>query len=251
MYEVIILSIVQGITEFLPISSSAHLIFISNFFEFKLNSLILDISLHSGSLAAILIYFKKDIINLKKNIIYFFNIILSSIPVIVVGYLIVKFNIITLLRDVKIIAIMTIIFAFFLFYSDNQTKKNKFQKNFDLKFLIIIGIFQVLSLIPGVSRSGITISIARLLNFNRSDAAKISFFLSIPILGTITIYNLYILSKLNNLDLSKINFLAFALSFLFSYITIKYFLDFIKKNNFNFFVIYRILLGIVILLYLK
>ena len=250
MYEVIILSVVQGITEFLPISSSAHLIFISSFFEFKLNSLILDISLHSGSLAAILIYFKKDIINLKKNINFFYKIILSSIPVIIFGYLIVRFNIITLLRDVKIIAIMSIIFAVFLFYCDNQNKK-QIHKGFDLRSLVIIGLFQVLSLIPGVSRSGVTISIARLLNFNRSDSAKISFFLSIPILGITTMYNLYILSKLNDLDLSKINFLAFALSFIFSYITIKYFLNFIRKNSFNFFVIYRILFGVIILLYLK
>lgn len=249
MYEVIILAIVQGITEFLPISSSAHLIIISNFFLFELNSLTLDVSLHSGSLAAILLYYRKDFINLKKNINLFLLIIISSIPVILSGYLILKLDIIELLRDIKILAFMTIIFALFLYYSDNK-KKTK-NSNFNLKSLFIIGLFQILALIPGVSRSGITISAARLLNFNRLDSTKISFFLSIPILGTVTIYNLYILLKLNNFYFSKLNFFAFMFSFFFSYMTIKYFLNFIKKNSFKFFVIYRILLGVIILLFLK
>lgn len=249
MYEVIILAIIQGISEFLPVSSSAHLIIVSNFFKFELNSLILDISLHSGSLAAILLYYRKDFINIKKNINFFLLIVVSSIPVIITGYLILKFNIIELFRDIKIIAFMTIIFALFLYYSDNKKKIRS--TNFNLKSLFIIGLFQILALIPGVSRSGITISAARLLNFNRLNSTKISFFLSIPILSAVTIYNFYTLLELKNFYFSKLNFLAFVFSFFFSYITIKFFLNFIKKNTFKFFVIYRILLGVIILLFLK
>ena len=117
--------------------------------------------------------------------------------------------------------------------------------------MFIIGLFQILALIPGVSRSGITISAARLLNFNRLNSTKISFFLSIPILSAVTIYNFYTLLELKNFYFSKLNFLAFVFSFFFSYITIKFFLNFIKKNTFKFFVIYRILLGVIILLFLK
>ena len=102
MIELIILSIVQGITEFLPISSSAHLILISQYFNFSNANLALDVSLHMGSLLAIIVYFKKDIFNFKKNRNILLNILISSIPTIVIGFLLVKFSLIDYLRDFKL-----------------------------------------------------------------------------------------------------------------------------------------------------
>ena len=118
MIEVIILSVVQGITEFIPVSSSAHLILISKYFNFNNSSLTLDVSLHIGSLLAIIVYFKKDIINFTKNKNIFLKIIISSIPTMIVGYFLIHFSIIDYLRDYKLIGWMTIIFGVLLYFSD-------------------------------------------------------------------------------------------------------------------------------------
>lgn len=247
MFEIIILSVVQGITEFLPISSSAHLIIVTEFFKIEKGGLLLDISLHSGSLLAIILYFKKDLAFFLKNIKKLRIILISSIPVVLGGYILVKSNLTYYLRELNIISLMTIIFAFFLYYADKKPLKKKISKDFNLKSFLIIGFFQVLSLVPGVSRSGITITAARLLHFRREDSAKISFLLSIPVLCAATAYNILSLSKIDNFDLNKYNLIAFILSFLFSFITIKYFINYIIKKTLTIFIIYRILIGILIL----
>ena len=128
---------------------------------------------------------------------------------------------------------------------------NNIENNFNFKSAISIGMLQILSLIPGVSRSGIAITAARFLRFGRVEAAKISFLLSIPILGAVSIFGLKNILISENSLFTKTNLMAIFLSFSFSFITIKFFLNFLKKFNLNFFVLYRILLGIIILLYLK
>jgi len=249
MIEVFLLSIVQGITEFLPVSSSAHLILISKYFNFNNQSISLNMSLHAGSLFAVIIYFRNDFFNFIQNKMLFYKILVSSIPVMLAGYLLVKFNIVGYLQNYKIIGWMTIIFGIFLYFSDKTKTKKNINNNFNFKSAVYIGLFQVLSLIPGVSRSGITISAARILDFNRTDSVKISFLLSIPTLSAVSFYNIINLYQTNNFNLSILNLIAIFLSFIFSYLTIKYFLDYIKKFNLTFFVIYRILLGLIILLF--
>ncbi len=249
MIEVLILSLIQGITEFLPISSSSHLIIVSNYLNFENQNLSIDISLHIGSFIAVVTYFSKDIINFLKNKMLFIKIIISSIPVMLVGFFLVKLDLIDQLRNIKIIGWMTIIFGILLFISDKFKLNKSINQNFSIKSAVFIGIFQVFSLIPGVSRSGITITAARLLNYNRFDSAKISFLLSIPALGAVSLFGLNNLIKSGDISFSLINFISIILSFVFSFITIKYFLKFIKKFNLFVFVIYRIILGIIILLF--
>ena len=190
MIELLILSLVQGVTEFLPISSSSHLILISNYFDFTNQNLSIDVSLHIGSFFAVLFYFRKDIFNFVKNKVLFIKILISSIPVMVFGFLLVEFELIDKLRNLKVISWSTLVFGLLLFISDRFKTINKIDKNFTIKSAMIIGFFQVLSLIPGVSRSGITITAARLLNYKRYDSAKISFLLSIPTLAAITFLGL-------------------------------------------------------------
>ena len=192
-------------------------------------------------------YFYKDLLNFIDNKTLFLKIIFSSIPVIIVGLILVKTNLIDSLRSIKIIGWTTIIFAILLYLSDKCKIKNKIKKNFTFTSAIHIGAFQVLSLIPGVSRSGITISAARMLNFNRFDSAKISFFLSIPTLGAVTIFGLYNLIQSEDINFSLLNLFSVALSFIFSILTIKYFLKYLKRFSLNIFVIYRLLLGSLIL----
>ena len=247
MIEIAILSLIQGITEFLPISSSSHLIIISEFFSFENQSLSIDMSLHIGSFFAVFIYFRKDILSFAKNKILFFKIMISSLPILVIGYLVIKFNLIDHLRNIKVIGWTTLIFGILLFLSDKFKLNKSINKNFTIKSAIYIGVFQVLSIIPGVSRSGITITASRFLNFNRFDSTKISFLLSIPTLGAVTLFGFYNIINSDNINFSLINIISIILSFIFSYLTIKYFLKFIKKFSFYVFIIYRTILGLLIL----
>ena len=247
MIEILILSLVQGITEFLPVSSSSHLILISNFVNFENQGLSIDVSLHIGSFIAVLTYFYKDIFNFFKNKELFIKIIISSIPVIFIGYILVQSNFIEELRNIKVIAWMTLIFGILLYISDRFKLEKEIKTNFNFKSALIIGFFQAISLVPGVSRSGITITAARLLSFKRFDSVKISFLLSIPTLAAVSIYGLHNIFTRENLDFSIINLFSIFVSFLFSFFTIKFFLGYIKKFNLNLIIAYRILLGLVLL----
>ncbi len=247
MIEVLILSIVQGITEFLPISSSSHLIIISKFTNFQEQSLSIDVSMHIGSFLAVITYFKKEIFNFIENKELFYKILISSIPVLIIGFLLIQTNLIQEFRNIKVIGWMTLIFGILLYISDKFSLQKKIDSDFNFKSAIIIGIFQVMSLLPGVSRSGVTITAARFLKFERYDSAKISFLLSIPTLGAITIFGLKNIILSESINLSVLNLTSVAFSFFFSIITIKYFLKYTKEFSLNLFVIYRIILGFILL----
>ena len=247
MIEIFLLSLIQGITEFIPVSSSSHLFLFSNYTNFEEQSLLIDVSLHIGSFLAVLCYFYKDILDFIKNKILLLKILISSIPVMLAGFFLVETNLIENLRNIKVIAWTTLIFGIILYFSDKCDLSKNIESNFSFKSAIFIGTFQILSLIPGVSRSGITLSAARILNFNRFDSAKISFLLSLPTLGAVSLFGLNNTLSSNNIDFSITNILCIILSFLFSILTIKYFLHFVKKFSLNVFVIYRVLLGVILL----
>ena len=244
MIEIIALSLIQGITEFLPISSSSHLIIISEYLEFNKRSLEIDISLHIGSFLAVIVFFRKEIFNFVQNKDLFLKILISSFPVMIVGFFLVKFNLVEQIRNIKVIGWTTLIFAVLLYLSDRSSVQSKINLNFTLKSAILIGLLQILSLIPGVSRSGIAITGGRLLKFSRYDSAKISFLLSIPTLAAVSVFGLNNLVRSGSLNFSFFMIISIILSFLFSFITIKYFLKFIKTFSLNIFVIYRVLLGV-------
>jgi len=248
MVEIFLLSLVQGITEFLPISSSSHLIILSKYTNFDNQSLGIDISLHIGSFLAVITYFHKDIINFFHNKNLFLKILTASIPVIVFGFILVQTNLIEQLRNIKVIGWSTLIFGILLYISDRYKLEKNIPINFNFKSAIFIGFFQVLSLIPGVSRSGISITAARFLNFKRFDAAKISFLLSIPTLGAVSIFGLKNILTTEETYISVLNLVSIFLSYIFSLITIKYFLKYIENFSLNIFVIYRVLLGVILLI---
>ena len=247
MIEIIILSLIQGVAEFIPISSSSHLILASEYFDFKNQSLSIDVSLHIGSFIAVVLYFYKDILNFYRNKILFFKIFISSIPVMLIGYFLVKSGEIERIRNLETIAWTTLIFGILLYISDKFKLKKNIEENFSLKSAIFIGVFQILSLFPGVSRSGIAITAARFLNFKRTDAAKISFLISIPILGAVSGFGFLNIVMSNDSSFTQFNLLAILISFIFSFLTIKYFLKFISKFSLNVFVVYRVLLGLLLL----
>ncbi len=243
--EIFILSIIQGITEFLPISSSAHLIIIEKLYELKSGSLLMDISLHLGSLFAIIFFFRKDLFDLKNNKKLLSLILIGSVPLILFGYLLYSTKIIYLLRDIKIIAWTTLIFGIILYIADKNQLDKKISTNLNFKSVLFIGFFQILSLIPGVSRAGITISAARILKFNRVDSSKISFLLSIPALSGASFLGLKdIFDQPQHFDYLFV--MSTILSFIFSYLTIRFFLIYINKFSMNVFVVYRIIIALIL-----
>ena len=245
LIEVIILSAVQGISEFLPISSSAHLILVSSLYQFKSSSLLIDISLHLGSLFAIIYFFRKELLDIKNNKRLLSLIIVGSIPLITVGYILYSTELIYALRNIKVIAWSTLIFGFVLYIADRNRFDKKISSNLNLKAIIFISFFQILSLIPGVSRAGITITAARILKFNRVDSTKISFLLSIPALSGASFLGLKDLFE-QTTEFNYLVLVAVSTSFIFSFITVKFFLNYINKFSMNIFVYYRIIIALIL-----
>jgi undecaprenyl-diphosphatase len=249
--NIIILSIIQGVTEFLPISSSSHLILLPMFTEFPDQGIMFDVALHTGSLFAILIYYRNEI----KNIFQFTDngksytrlIIIGSIPLPIAGLLLI--DLISLnLRSIEVISVMTIAFALLLLYADNYNKPSKLITNISTKIILVIGLFQILALVPGVSRSGIVITAALLLNYNRNDAIKIAFLLSIPAIFMASSYNLLQLSSMGSVPILNDHLLGMTLSLMVSYLTIYFFIATINKISFAPYIIYRIMLGTLLLI---
>ena len=178
---------------------------------------------------------------------FLIKILLGTIPIIPVGYILYQTGLINRLRSLEVIGWMSLIFGTLLYISDKFKITKKIDTEFTNTSAIIVGLFQVLALIPGVSRSGITITSGRLLGFSRFDSAKISFFLSIPTLGAASVLGIYNIYQEGNAELNLLAIIAVIFSFIFSYFTIALFLNFIKKFSLNIFIIYRILLSLFIL----
>ena len=245
LIEILILSLVQGISEFLPISSSAHLIIVSKLFEFESSSLIIDVGLHLGALLAIILFFKKELLDIKNNQKLILLIFLGTIPLIIVGYISYNTGLIYLLRDIKIIAWTTLIFGIILYFADKNKSNKKLTINLNFKTILFIGVFQIFALIPGVSRAGITMTAARFLKFNRVDSTKISFLLAIPALTGASVLGLGDILK-QNLEINYFILMAIIFSFLISYFTIKFFLNYISKFSLKIFIFYRIIISIIL-----
>ena len=243
--EASILAFVQGFSEFIPVSSSAHLIIVSKLYKFHISSLQLDMSLHLGSLFAIIFYFRDDLLNIAKNKSLAILLILGSVPLIIIGYIFYTTGLIDYLRNLKIVAWTTLLFGILLFFADRSQIKNKIDTSLNYKSILIIGLFQVLSIIPGVSRSGIVITASRFLNFDRVDSSKIAFYLSIPALAGASFLSIKDILE-TSIEFNLIFLFSIIFSFLISHLTIKYFLIYVKNFNLKFFVYYRIFLALVL-----
>ena len=247
--QTLLLALIQGVSEFIPVSSSAHLILFSYIIDSYSSSVLIDTSLHLGSLIAIVHYFWKDLVDFTNNKKIWTLIINGSLPLIVFGYFVFNFNLYENIREIQVIAWSTLIFGLLLYFSDKFNVSKSFSNNLNIKNILLIGLFQLLALIPGASRSGIVITGSRFLNFSRYDAAKISFILSIPALlgaSILTLNDSFFVEQTFNLNI----FFGVFFSYIVSYLTIKYFLIYIKKFSLKIFVTYRILLSFVLFYFL-
>ena len=248
--EAIYLAIIQGLTEFLPISSSAHLILITELMGSTQN-LFYDVSLHLGTLIAVCIYFRSDLKNILQSIIeskslfkslLLKQLLISCIPTLLLGFILLDI-IDSYLRTSSVIAFTTIFFGIVLFLATLTRSKKTNINQITLYDALIIGIAQSLSLIPGTSRSGITISAGLILGLDNQTASKFSFLMAVPTIGAIALYQIItsdIKSLVNNLD---INILGLMVSFVIAYATIDFFIKFINRIGFLPFIVYRIILG--------
>ena len=309
IFQSIILGIVQGIAEFLPISSSGHLVLIPHIFVWQDQGLAFDVALHWGTLIAVLIYFRKDwmrifsesyllgrlasikylVLSIKQNSLrcwlhspdravepivqkgstlthpcqsqegnsslqwrvhiqylksdLLFIIIIATIPGVIAGLLLNTYAE-TVFRDPLIVAGTLFFGAMLLFYADKTGAKKTDLKDLTLQMGILIGLFQALAIVPGVSRSGITITVALLLGMRRTSAARFSFLLSTPIILGAGIKEFP--SLLNNgLDMNI--FVGVLVSAVSGYLAIKYMLKYLENRNYNIFVGYRVLLSLIII----
>ncbi len=250
-----LIGIIQGVTEFLPISSSGHLVLFAKLTNWEDQGLFTDIAVHFGTLFAVVIYLKKDINYFLTNIFQIklfedqiiFKIILATLPAIILGYFI--YDYVSLyFRSIQLIALSSIVFAIILFFADKVKMESKGWNKITYIEALVVGLFQVLAFIPGASRAGVTITGARLLGYNRLNAARFSMILSIPIilasmtLSLITMFNEEFVAVNLHQSLS-----AALVAFITALLSIIFLMKFIKNANFNIFIIYRIVLGIILL----
>jgi undecaprenyl-diphosphatase len=246
------LAVIQGVTEWLPISSSGLLVIFEELvkLEDKNLNLLFNIAVHGGSLIAVVIYFLKDLFQIFNNYNLIKNIIIATIPVVIAGFLIKITGLNIFLQDIKVVAFATLFFSIVLYFSDKTKVTIQFNKNVTNKNALLIGLAQILALIPGTSRSGITISCARFLGFSRVDSAKFSFLISIPVLFAACVLGFSdVVFETNNQIIILIIF-GFFVSLITSLLCIKVFLKFVENNSLTLFVILRIILGTVLLIYL-
>ena len=246
--QILFLSIIQGLTEFLPISSSAHLIITSSILGQETQSITVDIFAHGGSLFAVIIYFRTELADALKDYKFsssdsFLNkLLLGSFPILIIGFFFRDF-ISENLRTLDIIAISTIFFGILLWVADRSSKDQMPYESVTIKHAFFIGLAQCLALIPGTSRSAITIICALFLSYSRTIASKFAFMLAIPTLGIIFLSEVIALGfstlEINWLDVLLVS----TFSFLSSYLCIGVFLNLIERIGFTPFVIYRVLLG--------
>jgi undecaprenyl-diphosphatase len=246
LLQIIILSIIQAVTEFLPISSSAHLLLPSKVLGWPDQGIIFDITVHFATLMAVLIYFRDEFLRFSfySSKIFVF-LVISTLPIMLIALLVEGVG--DYRWSLTSIAYANIFFALLLYISEKTSQQQYSNSDMTAKHAIVIGLFQTFSLISGASRSGTAITGSLFLSYKKSEAAKYSLMLSIPtILGAL----IFSFSEYNTLkeDINILTtFIAFLTTFIVSYLSISLFLGLVKKLGYMPFIVYRLILGITLL----
>ncbi len=257
--QAVVLAIVQGVTEFLPVSSSGHLVLTTQFFGWSDQGLTFDVAIHFGTLLAVLIYFRRNLLDLLRGTLQCIaerkrneeammvaNLAIATIPVVVAG-LILKGWVESFARSWLVVGVATIVFGVALLLADRWGIRQKDESNMPMLHALYIGVAQAIALIPGTSRSGITITCALALGYTRVGAARFSFLLAIPtILGATVLSGVDVFHEGANTDWATLGVGIFV-SFVCAYLCIDVFLRIVERIGMSLFVIYRLMLGSVVL----
>ena len=252
--QIIVLALVQGITEFLPISSSGHLILVPALTGWPDQGQFTDVMVHLGTLLAVLIYFWRDVVGLIKGSLQLLKgnvtpegrlaiyILLGTIPAVAFGLLLESLDVPDLERNVSVVAWNTIFYALLMLVADKVGKQTKTMEEMTLKGALFIGVAQALALIPGTSRSGVTITAGRFLGFKRPDCARFSFLLGIPAIGAAGVLKLFqALESGESIGLDT--FACAGLTFLAGLAAIAFLMAMLRRVSLLPFVLYRMVLG--------
>lgn len=258
--HLILVAMVQGITEFLPVSSSGHLILLPNLTGLSDQGLVIDVAVHVGTLGAVILYFWAD---LRRAIAGLFvitdqgnpdarlalGLIIATIPVVIAGFLMKLTGADEALRSVAVVGWATLVFGLILYWADQRGQDHKTAEDWSIRDAIAMGLWQVLALIPGTSRSGITITGARQLGYNRSDAAKLAMLMSIPtILASGTLIGFEVATSMDAAA-ARDSAIAAAFAFVAALGALHFMMRLLRSVSFTPYVIYRIALGIALLIY--
>ncbi|MDP6563621.1 MAG: undecaprenyl-diphosphate phosphatase [Alphaproteobacteria bacterium] len=255
LLHLIVVAVVQGITEFLPISSSAHLILVPLFGDWPDQGMTIDIAVHVGTLGAVLLYFRRDIGVMVAGLLsllagrytdgarLFLLIALGTLPVLVAGYFLARNGYMAMLRSAEVIAWTTLIFGLALYFVDRLCLTVNRIDHLGYGGVLFIGLAQALALVPGTSRSGITITAARLLGYERTEAAHIALLLSVPTILAAGGYAAWETYQADELALGADAAVAAALAFVSAWLAIALMMRWLRHASYTPFVIYRILLG--------
>ena len=256
--HLILVAIIQGITEFLPVSSSGHLILLPNLTGLDDQGLAIDVAVHVGTLGAVILYFRHDVARAVRGALHLHDLsdpdarlalglIVATIPVVVAGFIVKQTGIDEALRSVAIVGWATLIFGFVLYWTDQRGAAEKTAADWTVKDAFFLGLWQVLALIPGTSRSGVTISGARQLGYARSEAARLAMLMSIP---TITASGVLIGADVAaQMDgaAARDGLIAAAFAFVAALGALHFMMRLLRAVSFTPYVIYRIALGAVLL----
>lgn len=261
LFSLVLLALVQGITEFLPVSSSGHLILLPNFLGTEDQGLALDIAVHVGTLGAVMLYFWKDVGSLAIGGIntvtgkfttdaarLFQLMVLATIPVIIIGFVLKTLGVTDQLRDIKVIGWAMLIFGIVLYWADKSFAAEREFNGWNIKDAVIMGLWQAIALIPGTSRSGATITASRILGFKREDGAKLAMLMSIPtIIASGALLGLDVLNGASEAQIYDI-FIAAMLAFVSALAALVVMMRLLRSISYTPYVIYRVILGLIILI---
>ena len=260
--QIIVLAVVQGVTEFLPISSSGHLILVPKLMHWQDQGLVVDVLTHLGTLFAILIYFWRDVWRITRGALELLKgnvteegrlaiyIVLASIPAVAFGIFLKKYGYTDLERNVAVVAWNTILYGILMLIADMVGPQNRTMSNMTLGSALLVGLAQALALIPGTSRSGVTITAGRFLGFTRPDAARFSFLLGIPATAGAIVFTVGD-AVASGEPITNDALLCAALTFVAGILAIAFLMGLLRRISLLPFVIYRMVLGgfLLVLLY--
>lgn len=256
--QLILVAVIQGITEFLPVSSSGHLILLPNLTGLEDQGLVIDVAVHVGTLGAVMLYFRQDVASAFQGLFHLrdqtrpearlaLGLIVSTVPVVIAGLLLKLSGFDAALRSIAVVGWTTLVFGIVLYWADQSGTNHKTATDWSLKDAAIMGFWQVLALIPGTSRSGITITGARQLGYERSEAARLAMLMSIPtILASGTLIGLDVATTMDGAA-ARDSAIAAAFAFVAALAALFFMMRLLRSVSFTPYVIYRIALGIVLL----
>ena len=262
LYQLLIIAVIQGITEFLPISSSGHLILLPGLTGMEDQGQVIDVAVHVGTLFAVILYFWRDVSQAILGLPRLLRgkidtpgarlawlLILATIPVILFGLLLKLTGLDDSLRSVAVIGWTMLIFGIILYWADQKGREIKKDSDWNLRDAVIMGIWQAVALIPGTSRSGITITAARQLGYKREDGAKIAMLMSIPTIAASGILLGAEVATSADLAVAKDAAIAALFAFLSALLALGLMMRLLRSISFTPYVIYRVILGIILLAY--